>query len=213
MFALCLAEFNTTLKLLRITDQWYIVPVKFWFGRNQDFLALLLLPLAGGDQKMESALMPIEGLFLLLASIQAQIIVKGIRRNETATIKTVRKKPLRHWRGLGDLVQLSFVKQNVLLQRVNKLLNEPPYGRQNQTKRRYMFRKTSAMKSWLTFAMMDSVEIAFFFMSFKCLRLEHEQIRQILLHWEQLTTDVSLTLEKLFLKRAEQDFWVTRQPR
>ena len=42
---------------------------------------------------------------------------------------------------------LSFVKQNVLLQRVNKLLNEPPYGRQNQTKRRYIFRKTSAMKS------------------------------------------------------------------
>ena len=209
MFALCLAEFNTTLKLLRITDQWYIVPVKFWFGRNQDFLALLLLPLAGGDQKMGSALMPIEGLFLLLASIQAQIIVKGIRRNETATIKTERKKPLRHWCGWGDLVQLSFVKQNLLQQ----LLNEPSYGRQNQTKRRYMFRKTSAMKSWLTFAMMDSVEIAFFFMSFKCLRLEHEQIRQILLHREQLTTDVSLTLEKLFLKRAEQDFWVTRQPR
>ena len=45
---------------------------------------------------MGSALMPIEGLFLLLASIQAQIIVKRIRRNETATIKTVRKKPLRH---------------------------------------------------------------------------------------------------------------------
>ena len=48
------------------------------------------------DKKMGSALKPIEGLFLLLASIQAQIIVKGIRRNETATIKTVRKKPLRH---------------------------------------------------------------------------------------------------------------------
>ena len=45
---------------------------------------------------MGSALMPIEGLFLLLASIQARIIVKGIRRNEKATIKTVRKKPLRH---------------------------------------------------------------------------------------------------------------------
>ena len=45
---------------------------------------------------MGSALMPIEGLFLLLASIQAQIIVKEIRRNETATIKIVRKKPLRH---------------------------------------------------------------------------------------------------------------------
>ena len=45
---------------------------------------------------MGNALMPIEGLFLLLASIQAQIIVKEIRRNETATIKIVRKKPLRH---------------------------------------------------------------------------------------------------------------------
>ena len=35
---------------------------------------------------MGSALMPIEGLFLELSSIQAQIVVKGIRRNETATI-------------------------------------------------------------------------------------------------------------------------------
>ena len=40
--------------------------------------------------------MPIEGLFLPLASIQVQIIVKGIRRNETETIETVRKKPLIH---------------------------------------------------------------------------------------------------------------------
>ena len=45
---------------------------------------------------MRSALMPIEGLLLLLASIQAHIVVKGIRKNETAIIKTVRKKPLRH---------------------------------------------------------------------------------------------------------------------
>ena len=45
---------------------------------------------------MESALMPIEDLFLLPASIEALIIVKGIRRNETAIIETVRKKPLRH---------------------------------------------------------------------------------------------------------------------
>ena len=184
-FASHLAKFKTTLKLLRITDQWYVVPVKFRFGRNQDFLALLLLPLAEGRQNKGSPLMPIEGLFLLLASIQAQIIVKGIHRNETATIKTVRKKPLRHWWGLGDLVQLSFVKQNVLLQRVNKLLNEPPYGRQNQTKRRYIFRKTSAMKSWLTFAMIHSVEISLLFMSFKRLRLECDQMRQILLDWEQ----------------------------
>ena len=76
-----LAEFNTTLKPLRITDHWYIVPV-------------LLLPLALNDQKMGSALMSVEGLFLLPDCIQAQVIVKGIRRNETATIKTVRKN---HW--------------------------------------------------------------------------------------------------------------------
>ena len=42
---------------------------------------------------MGSALMSIEGLFLLPASIHTQIIVKG---NETETMKTVRKKPLRH---------------------------------------------------------------------------------------------------------------------
>ena len=46
-FASRLAEFNTTLKLLRITDQWFIVLVKLRFGRNRDFLAILLLPLAG----------------------------------------------------------------------------------------------------------------------------------------------------------------------
>ena len=113
--------------------------------------------------------MPIEGLFLLLASIQAQIIVKGISRNETATIKTVRKKPLRHWCAWADLVEGSFVKQNVLQQRVSKLLNESPYGRQNRTNRRYMFWKTSDMKSWyhfwLTFVMIHSVEIAFFGLS------------------------------------------------
>ena len=45
---------------------------------------------------MGSAFTPIEGLFLLPASIQAQIIAKGIRGNETATIETVRTKPLRH---------------------------------------------------------------------------------------------------------------------
>ena len=47
-FASRLAEFNTTLKHLRITEQWHIVPVKFRLGRNRDFLALLLLPLAEG---------------------------------------------------------------------------------------------------------------------------------------------------------------------
>ena len=147
------------------------------------------------DQKMGSVFMPIEGLFLLPASIEAQIIVKGIRRNETVAIEIVRKKSLRHWMWLrrscgiklreaecfcndalvnfyfkwtslrpatietvrkkqlrhgcdwGDLVGLNFVKKNVLQRRVGKLLNKPPYGRRIQTNRRYMFRKTSAMKS------------------------------------------------------------------
>ena len=55
---------------------------------------------------MGSSFMAIEGLFLLPASIQAQIIVKEIRRNETVTIETVRKKPLRHGCDSGDLVSV-----------------------------------------------------------------------------------------------------------
>ena len=118
-FASRLAEFETTLKLLRITDQWYIVPVEFRFGRNRDFFWRYFYYLWREDQKMGGAFMPIEGLFLLSASIQAQIIVKGIRRNETATIGTVRKKPLRLGCDWGDLVELSFVKQTVLKRRVS----------------------------------------------------------------------------------------------
>ena len=60
--------------------------------------------------------------------------------------------------------------------------------------------------------MIHSVEIAFLFISFKRLRLEREQIMQILLDFEQLTSDTSLTPEKLFLKRAEWDFQVARRP-
>ena len=50
--------------------------------------------------------------------------------------------------------------------------------------------------------MIHSVEIAFLFMSFKRLRLGREQIRQILLDLEQLTSDTSFKLENMFLKRA-----------
>ena len=60
--------------------------------------------------------------------------------------------------------------------------------------------------------MIRSVEIAFLFMSFKRLRLEREQIGQILLDLEQLTSDTSFKLENMFLKRAERDFWVSRRP-
>ena len=48
------------------------------------------------DQKMGSALRLRAYFFCQPPLIQAQIIVKGIRRNETATIETVRKKPLIH---------------------------------------------------------------------------------------------------------------------
>ena len=65
---------------------------------------------------------------------------------------------------------------------------------------------------WLTFAMIHSVKIAFLFISFKRLRLDREQIRQILLDLEQLTSDTSFTLEKLFLKRGVRDFRVAKPP-
>ena len=68
---------------------------------------------------MGSALMPIEGLFLLPASTQARIILKRIRRNKVS----VRKKQLRHGYDRGDLVELSFVKHNVLQRRVSVLAN------------------------------------------------------------------------------------------
>ena len=60
--------------------------------------------------------------------------------------------------------------------------------------------------------MIHSVEIAFLFMSFKRLRLEREQIRQILLDLEQLTSDTNFKLENVFLKRVERDFRVMRRP-
>ena len=59
--------------------------------------------------------------------------------------------------------------------------------------------------------MIHSVEIAFLFMSFQRLRLEREQVRQILLDLEKLTSDVTFTLENLFLRRAERDFRVARR--
>ena len=40
------------------------------------------------------------------------------------------------------------MKQNVLQQRISKLLNEPPYGHQQPSNKHYMFRKTSAMR-WI----------------------------------------------------------------
>ena len=60
--------------------------------------------------------------------------------------------------------------------------------------------------------MIHNVEMEFLFISFKRLRQEHEQITQILLDLDQLTSDTSFRLEKLFSKRAERDFRVARWP-
>ena len=56
--------------------------------------------------------------------------------------------------------------------------------------------------------MIHSVEIVFLFMSFKRWWLEPEQIKQILLDLEQLTSDTSFTLggsasDKIFVPRAK----------
>ena len=60
--------------------------------------------------------------------------------------------------------------------------------------------------------MIHNVEMELLFISFKRLRQEHEQITQILLDLDQLTSDTSFRLEKLFSKRAERDFRVARWP-
>ena len=54
--------------------------------------------------------------------------------------------------------------------------------------------------------MIHSVDIAFLFMSFKRLRLEREQIRQILLDLEELTSDTSFKSENMFLSERNEIF-------
>ena len=145
-FASRLVEFNTTLKLLRITDQWYIVPVKFRFGRNLDFLALLLLPLAGGPKDGKR----FDADWRLISSASFHTSSDNCERNTqkwNSNNKDCKKETIETLMWLRRSYGGSFVKQNVLQRRASKLLNEPPYGRQNQTNGRYMFRKTSAMKS------------------------------------------------------------------
>ena len=146
-FASRLAGFNTTIKLLKITGQWYIVPVKFRFGQNLDFTALLLLPLAGGPKDWKH----FDADWRLISSASLHTSSDNCERNTQKwngnNKDSVRKKPLIHGCDWGDPVEGSFAKQNVWQRRVSKLLNESPYGRQNQTNRRYMFRRTSALKS------------------------------------------------------------------
>ena len=90
-----LAEFDTTLTLLRISDQWSIVPVKFRFGRNRTFLAFHLLPLARGPREgkhFNASWTMLKAYFS--PSFQAHTTVKGIRRNGTARYMEVTEEIL-----------------------------------------------------------------------------------------------------------------------
>ena len=178
-FALRLAEFDTTLKVLRIADQWYIVSVKFRSERNRDFLALLSLLLAGGPRKgkrFNASLRLISPANFHTSSDNRE---RNTQKWNSNNKHYVRMKSSRHGCDWGDLVELNSVKHS-LQRRVSKLLNKLPYGRQNQTNRHYILRQTSAMKSqcdvWITFARLRLVEIAFLFISFELLRLERNQI-------------------------------------
>ena len=74
--------------------------------------------------------------------------VKNENRNvKNKSRKVKNKNKIAMWPFWASVMEGAFVKQNVLQRRVSKLLNKPPYGGQNQTNRRYMFIKTSAMKS------------------------------------------------------------------
>ena len=125
-FASRLAEFNTILKLLRITDQCYIVPVKFRFGRNLDFLALLLLPLAGGPK--EGKRFDVD--WKLISSASFHTSSDSCKRNTqkwNSSNKDCKKETIETLMWLRrSFMEGSFVKQNVLQRRVSKLLNEPP---------------------------------------------------------------------------------------
>ena len=179
LFAPCLAEFDTTLKVLRIADQWYIVSGKFRFGRNRDFLALLSLLLAGGPRKgkrFNASLRLISPAIFHTSSDNRESNAQKWNSNNK---HYERMKPSSYGCDWGDPVELNSVKHS-LQRRFSKLLNKLPYGRQNQTNRHYSLRQTSAMKSqydvWITFARLRLVEMAFLFISFELPRLKHNQI-------------------------------------
>ena len=62
-FASRLAEFDTTLKLLRITDQCYIVPVESRFGQTRDFLGLLFIAVGRRTKRWEALVRRLKAYF------------------------------------------------------------------------------------------------------------------------------------------------------
>ena len=148
-FASRLTEFDITLKLFRITDQWYIAPVKFPFGRNRDFFWLLLLPLAGGPKGGKRFDADWTN-WRLISSASFHTSSDNCERNTqkwNSNNKGCKKKTIETLIWLRRSCEIKLRRRNVSQRRVSKLLNEPPYCRQNQTKRRCMFRTTSVTKS------------------------------------------------------------------
>ena len=64
-----------------------------------------------------------------------------------AVFEWARGMPFSEITNLTDVQEGALVKSFSPKDVAKGLLKEPSYGRQNQTNRRYMFRKTSAMKS------------------------------------------------------------------
>ena len=124
-FALRLAEFDTTLKVLRIADQWYIDSVKFRSERNRDFLALLSLLLAGGPRKgkrFNASLRLISPTSFHTSSDNRE---RNTQKWNSNNKHYVRMKSSRHGCDWGDLVEFNSVKF-ILQWRVSKLLNKLP---------------------------------------------------------------------------------------
>ena len=115
-FASRLAGFNTTIKLLRITDQWYIVPVEFRFGQNRDFLELLLLPLAGEPKDGKRFYAD----WRLISSASFHTSSNNCERNtrkRNSNNRDCKNETIETCDGVNH-VGLSFVKKNVLQRRV-----------------------------------------------------------------------------------------------
>ena len=113
LFAPRLAEFDTTLKVLRIADQWYIVSVKFRFERNRDFLALLSLLLAGGPRKgkrFNASLRLISPTSFHTSSDNRD---RNTQKWNSNNKHYVRMKPSRYGCDRGDLVELNSVKHSL----------------------------------------------------------------------------------------------------
>ena len=99
-FASCLGEFDTTLKHLRITEQWYIVPVKFRFWRNRELLALLSLHLAEGPREGKC----FDTDWRLISPASFYTCSDNLEKRNGNNKDYVRKKPSRHGCDWGDFV-------------------------------------------------------------------------------------------------------------